>query len=253
MPKDQQFQPRTTLDRILARHSSADLHTNRPAIQRQIYEHVVHQIRHGQWALGDKIVEASLSEQFETSIIGVRAATEPLIAEGWVERIPNRGLFVKDYSLDQIKYIYGVREMFDAEAARIVAPAIKDEQLNDLESLNQVIEDALNSEDFHAARDADAHFHRLMVHAVGNPKLVEMFEPVLMMTLGSLLPMEDELPYDVEATRKMLSVAGHKQICSSLAQQDALRADQLAREHVRAACLTSAKLYEFRRQRRAAD
>ena len=171
---------------LIARHPPGKHHGQRPAVQRRIYEYVVQQIRNGQWSLGEKVVEAGLAEQFDVSIIGVRAATEPLIAEGWVERIPNRGLFVRDYSLDQIKQIYGAREMFDAEAARISAPTITEEKLEELNGLNHEIEKAVHNQDFHSAREADTHFHRLLVHFTGNPKLEEMFESVLLMTLGSL-------------------------------------------------------------------
>ena len=233
-------------------HSQAKYPDSRPPIHRKIYAHVVDQIRRGAWSLGEKIVEASLAEQFDVSIIGIRAATERLIAEGWVQRIPNRGLFVKDYSLEQIKSIYGVREMFDAEAVRIVALAIEGEQLDELSRSNHVIEEAILNEDFYSARDADTHFHRQLVHYTGNPRLEEMFESVVLMTLGALLPMEDELPYDVEATRKILSVAGHKQICFALAKHAPDLAEQVAREHVRAACESSVKLYKYRRQRRSA-
>ena len=251
MSKSQSLHPKVALREMIARHSQAISHDSRPPIHREIYAHVVDQIRRGAWSLGEKIVEANLAERFDVSIIGVRAATERLIAEGWVERVPNKGLFVKDYSLEQIKSIYGVREMFDAEAARIVTPAIADEHLDELSRLNRVIEEAVLKEDFHSARDADTHFHRLLVHFTGNPKLEEMFESVVLMTLGSLLPMEDELPYDVEATRKILSVAGHKLICSALAKRAPDLAEQVAREHVRAACQSSVKLYKYRRQRRS--
>ena len=114
--------------------------------------------------------------------------------------------------------------------------------------MNRVIETAVGQQDFHSARDADTHFHRLLVHYAGNPKLEEMFESVVLMTLGSLLPMEDELPYDIAEAREMLSVSGHEQICAALSKHDTGLAEQLACEHVRAACRSSAKLYEHRRQ-----
>lgn len=241
-------QPKAVLQHMVVTHQQRMVMPQRPKFREEICTYVRDQIRNGFWSSGEKIVEAQLAEQFKVSIIRVRESVEQLISEGWVHRIPNRGLFVREFGQAALQDIYRVREMFEGEAAAVVAKTCKKVQIDELSHLNTLIDQAVRDGDYESTRDADAHFHRLLVHFAGNRKLEELFESVLLLTHGALFSVNSDLPYESSEIQDLLRLAGHKQICTALRKHDANLAGQLAREHIRAAYKSCLIMVEYRQQ-----
>lgn len=82
----------------------------------------------------ERLVERRLCEQTGVSRTCVREALQHLESEGLVQRIPNRGLFVKTVSLEEARQIYEVREALESMAGRRFAERADEQSVKDLEA-----------------------------------------------------------------------------------------------------------------------
>lgn len=218
------------------RYNGVDNDNN--GVIKKIHDYVIEKIRTGKWHSGDRIIESSLAKQFKVSHVPVRETMEKLQQENWVERIPNKGICVRVFDADAIKHVFQVREMLESEAARALAGIITDEQLDELEKLIGLIESGKKTDNTSVIQDADAHFHRLIVHFLGNPVLEKMFETLLLQTHGTYYTVTYSLPFYTKQVKQRLGVAGHQQILQALKKRKALEAEELIRKHIKigAAC-----------------
>ena len=81
-----------------------------------------------------KLTERELCEQTGVSRTCVREAVRSLEAEGLVERIPNRGIFVASVSVDEARQIYEVRAALEPAFAKLFVARAGDRELQDLRS-----------------------------------------------------------------------------------------------------------------------
>lgn len=79
-----------------------------------------------------KLTERELCEATGVSRTSVREAVRSLEAEGLVERIPNRGIFVASVSVDEARQIYEVRAALEPAFARLFVARAGDRELQDL-------------------------------------------------------------------------------------------------------------------------
>jgi DNA-binding GntR family transcriptional regulator len=79
-----------------------------------------------------RLVERQLCEETGVSRTCVREALRSLEAEGLVERIPNRGLFVASVSVDEARQIYEVRAALEPAFARRFVERATDREIEDL-------------------------------------------------------------------------------------------------------------------------
>jgi len=81
-----------------------------------------------------RLTERELCEETGVSRTCVREAVRSLEAEGLVERIPNRGIFVASVSVDEARQIYEVRAALEPAFARLFVARAGDRELQDLRS-----------------------------------------------------------------------------------------------------------------------
>ena len=101
----------------------------------KVHEYVFERIHKGEFMPGDKIVELQIAQQLGISCIPVREAMSKLEKEGWVERIPNKGIFVKKMDLADIKELFFIRQIIETA---VVESAIENITREELEELRKV-------------------------------------------------------------------------------------------------------------------
>ncbi|SFC25104.1 DNA-binding transcriptional regulator, GntR family [Alkalibacterium subtropicum] len=69
-------------------------------MEAKAYTFMISQMKEANWTKGKQLKELDISRQLEISRTPVRRALNRLIEEGYVYRIPNKGVFVGDISLD---------------------------------------------------------------------------------------------------------------------------------------------------------
>lgn len=75
----------------------------------------------GEFAPGERIYEQGLSERLQVSRTPIREALKSLAGEGLLDHVPNRGYYVRQYSLDDIIEAYEIRGALEGLAARRAA------------------------------------------------------------------------------------------------------------------------------------
>jgi DNA-binding GntR family transcriptional regulator len=130
----------------------------------------------------ERLVEEELAERHEAKRHVVRAALDIVAGIGIVEKVRNRGVQVKEFSLEELTGIYAMRRLLQTEAAATMPLPAEPELLAGLERLQQAHAEAIGSGQWHRAHHLNRSFHELMGSACGNPYLastVSYFELLL--------------------------------------------------------------------------
>ena len=211
----------------------------------KVCEFILEAIRSGKLTPGAKIVEAQVAEELSISPVPVREAMARLEQEGWVERIPNRGAFVKKMGIADIQYLFELREILETAAVEKIAESITSQQLDELKQVMELVETARQTKEEGVAREADTHFHRLLIHFAGNPRMELMFESILLQASGAFFRLAEDYPFFVKEIRKGLRSADHRHIYDALAEHDARKAVKYVREHHKMSCKTAIAIEKF--------
>lgn len=124
---------------------------------------------------GERIGQARVAEQYGTSRIPVREALQLLQAEGLVTLLPHSGARVARLELDELGEIYEIREHLEPFAISRSVPGLSDEQLTELESYVEQIEEAATDEDIGRWVELDRRFH-LTAMSGAPPRLLRIIE-----------------------------------------------------------------------------
>jgi DNA-binding GntR family transcriptional regulator len=195
-------------------------------------EYVISKIRNGEFPPGAKISEARIAQDLSMSQIPVREAMIALNHEGWVERVLNKGVFVKQFDLEEMKHLFEVRELIEIGIIVSLAEKITDKQLAELYECLTICEDSREAKDFDTAERSEAHFHRLLVNFYGNDKLEAIFESILSQAVNLWFRSCDNFPSIAQEVYKQFKRVGHRQIYEALKQHDAKKAKDLLSEHL---------------------
>ena len=190
-------------------------------VQREIERRIVA----GELAPGAKLNEAELAAAMGISRGPVREAFRALGQAGLVQTEKNRGVFVRQVSLEEASEIYEVRAALEAQIGRLAAARARPAQVERLRAIVKRMRAA--------GRDPDAYFplniefHEALAEAAANRALAAHYRRVV-----------NELNlYRREAIRRNLEVIPvstkeHGAIVDAVAKGDAAAAERLLYEHV---------------------
>jgi DNA-binding GntR family transcriptional regulator len=133
---------------------------------------------------GEKLSDLRLSEELGVSRTPVREALHRLEKDGVVIAEPNRGFFVASYDRRDIEEIYELRAALEAFALRhaaiAVSPAAFREQLDELDRVAHLLQEAETDEERAAAYEAflevDRGFHSFLLDNSNNRRLVSVLD-----------------------------------------------------------------------------
>jgi DNA-binding GntR family transcriptional regulator len=128
----------------------------------------------GEYAPGERLVEAHLSTQLGVSRMPVREALRELAAEGVVTIEPRRGASVPVYSAEQIQDLVEVRATLEALNAKLAAKRHDPEQIRKLEQIlasSARVNDKTDLAQIHQDNNA---FHDALARIAANATLGEM-------------------------------------------------------------------------------
>ena len=150
----------------------------RPTAQ-LIADHLREQIVQGVFRPGQQINESVLAGQLRTSRGPLREALQRLSQEGILVSMRNRGVFVPELSVDDVKEIYAVREAVESAAAKILVAAPKDQ----IKVIGQALQEILTEmakqvelSDWHAISRLDMQFHTTLVEGTKNSRLLRIYD-----------------------------------------------------------------------------
>lgn len=117
---------------------------------------------------GARLPEEPIAESLGISRNTLREALSQLIGERLLERIPNRGVFVRTPSVDDLRDIYRARRVIEPGCLRLM-PA--DADISDVAAAVAQGRAALDANDGDAVASANQQFHRSVVALAGSPRL----------------------------------------------------------------------------------
>lgn len=132
-------------------------------------EHVSSLPRHG----GTFLSEAEVAKSTGTSRTPVREALLRLEAEGFLQIVPKKGVFVPPISDGEVRAVMQARELVEDWCVRRITPA-SEAFLTELERLVDEQQKAMDDPETFIERDRA--FHRAIVRQAGNPVLAEFYE-----------------------------------------------------------------------------
>ncbi len=186
----------------------------------------------GELSAGDKLNEAVLAERLGVSRGPVREAFRALAESGLVRMEKNRGVFVREVSLEEADEIYEVRSALDRLVGRRLAESIKPEQLKELRGILDGMEQATAKHDIDAYYPLNLSFHDSLVQFTGNKKLLATYRRIV--NELNLYRRETLASVAGGGGGLSLSTREHKKIYDAIASGDPERAGQALYDHVMA-------------------
>ena len=132
---------------------------------------------HGEFAPGQRLSEAALSEALDISRNTLREVFRILTKEGLLVHEPNKGVSVAVPSMASIIDIYRVRRMIECQALAQAYPMHPAREL-----MRQAVETAMqqrDAEDWPGVGTANMEFHKAVVELADSERLNEMFSHLL--------------------------------------------------------------------------
>ncbi|MBC8022777.1 MAG: phosphonate utilization associated transcriptional regulator [Burkholderiales bacterium] len=175
---------------------------------------------------GDKLNEEALAAQFNVSRGPVREAFRALESAGLVRTEKNRGVFVRQVSIEEADEIYEVRAGLDELIGRLLAERIQPGQLARLRELMKKMQQAARSRSVAQYYPLNVQFHDLLAEFTGNGTLLNHYRRLVnelhLYRRETLARGADSFP---------ISTREHAAIVDALARRDGDRAGTLMYDH----------------------
>ena len=144
----------------------------RNALRHEVTRRLLGAIFRGELPAGTRLVAQTLAKQFGISATPVREALLEMETIEMVEFPHNRGAVVKPWGRRQVREVYHLRRILEAEAARCACGRIDIEALEMLKCQSSELLHRDKEEDWtNEAMDVDRRMHNLIVESCDNDRL----------------------------------------------------------------------------------
>jgi DNA-binding GntR family transcriptional regulator len=192
------------------------------------YDEIRSLIVAGSLAPGSRLAQGDLADRLGISRGSVREALRRLAGDGLVDFEVNRGFFVAEAALDDVRQRLEARLALEPEIARLAASRRSDADLELMRTTIDVEASARTSDEVH---DASRAFHMAVAGATQNQAFTKLLDSLWIADIGRRL-----LAQRSRAAKWQDSdVEEHRQILEALEEGDAGRAAQLMSAHVESA------------------
>lgn len=183
----------------------------RPPKRQSTVEYVADELRQaisaGRLQQGEQLGEAELAHRLDVSRGPLREAMQRLVAEGLLHAIRNRGVFVTELSLEDVRDIYATRAVIERAALERVLPHAAASTAEAVQPSVAAMRTAARRGRASAVSNADQTFHEALVEACGSPRLIRAMRTLVVesrMCLGELETTYDDLGVQVREHSELL-------------------------------------------------
>lgn len=202
-------------------------------LKEDIFDVLHEKIISGTYKPGDWLRQDDIATQLGVSMTPVREALDLLVSAGLAERVPYRGVRVREMSTKDIVEAYGMRLMLEALIAQEAARNITPEQVAGLERILEEMKKHETLKDVSSERQSSRLFHMAVAEATKNDLLVKLYE-VVTNAFPDWLLYEALFRYPELLGDSMLSTyREHVAIVDALRKGDGEQAMQESIEHVK--------------------
>jgi len=205
--------------------------THKP-LKEEIFDALHRQIIAGKYSPGDWLRQEDIASQMGVSMTPVREALDLLVAAGLAERVPYRGVRVREMSTQDIVEAYGLRLVLEALTAREAALHITPEQISGLEKIMDEMKKHVKLNEMPQERQLSREFHSLIAEASGNNLLIKLYDVVTNAFPDWLLYEAVFRKPELLANSVTQTYEEHTAIVDALIKGDVDKATQSSIEHV---------------------
>ncbi|MEV6965254.1 GntR family transcriptional regulator [Hamadaea sp. NPDC051192] len=180
----------------------------------------------GDFVPGQRLVEAELCHQFNSSRGTVRAALVNLTHEGLVERVANRGARVRTVTVEQAVAITEVRLAVEGLCAYRAAVNVTDAQVDELTALGRQMRDAVRSGEIMAYSNLNSVLHETVGAIAGQPVAADVLANLRARNV------RHQFRLALRPGRPQVSLPEHLAIIEAICARDPEAAERAARRHV---------------------
>jgi DNA-binding GntR family transcriptional regulator len=194
---------------------------SRTVLRDQVRELLLERILQHHYEPGERLVETRIATELGVSQAPVREALRELEQLRFVESAPFRGSWVREVSDEELAEVYPIRAALEEVAARAAAERLG----GAVGPLEREIAAMAKAKDTHDQVDHDVRFHRMIVEASGNARLLEIWSGLQVEARTAITAVRTGLDRKEVAAR-------HEPIVEALRRGDAETAGREIRIHV---------------------
>lgn len=198
----------------------------RSQLSEDVARFVRNRIFNGSFPAGEYVRMDQLAAELGVSVTPVREALFGLRAEGLLEQQPHRGFVVSPVTERDITDVSDVQAYIGGALAARAAGNISDEQLRELDTIQDQLEDAYARGDEERAVRLNHEFHRAINVAADSPKLAQLMSQITRFAPESVFPTVTGWPAE--------SIKHHRQVLAALTNRDQELARIAVAEHLAA-------------------
>jgi DNA-binding GntR family transcriptional regulator len=155
----------------------SELIQKRP-LKEDIFDVLHEKIISGTYKPGDWLRQDDIATQLGVSMTPVREALDLLVSAGLAERVPYRGVRVREMSTKDVVEAYGLRLVLEAVIAQEAARNITPDQLMGLERVLEKMKRHDTLKEVPSERQSSREFHSAIAEATRNDLLVKLYAVV---------------------------------------------------------------------------
>ena len=197
------------------------------SLSAKVFHSIREDILNGKYQANEELKEKNIGEELGVSRTPVREALRQLELEGLVHIIPNKGAFVENVTLKDIKDIYEIRTLLEGLCARWAAENITKEQLEELEETVFLSDFHYSKENWDQILVLDNRFHEIVYEACGSKELTRVLRDYhhYLQRIRRITLEQKE--------RARASTDEHRSIAEALKARDAATAEECAKLHIK--------------------
>lgn len=126
---------------------------------------------HGRWSPGAPLRQEEIAAEFGVSRVPVREALFQLQAEGLVQVVPNKGVYVRTVSAANLRELFRLRRLLETDILAEAVPLHTAASLNRVDTVQAALDKAGNVADWIAG---DREFHEALYAPADRPETMAM-------------------------------------------------------------------------------
>lgn len=195
-------------------------------IRGQVYQILRNDICGGKYGPGFWLQEKELAEALGVSRSPVREALRQLVADGLVIEVPNKGVFVKEFTVRDIDEIFDMRIMLETYGIQKSRKNLTNVRRQKLFELLDMLERSCAHGDMEKYVQADEELHIRIVELGGNSLVESTYDRVRSMNQQfRVLSLTSHQRFDE-------SMVEHRKLIHALAVGDVVTAEEVLRIHL---------------------
>ena len=203
------------------------------------YRYLQNKLALGELPAGVALSEIPLAKELGISRTPVREALGLLVAEGFLEQVPNRGTVVRQLAHRDIVELYELREALEVYAiGKVAQTRLTSAQKAELQGSVDIVErlrtglvqsggDCLDEKRMAELATADLAFHNLILRLGGNGRILKVVSDTRLLIRIFALPHQG---HDAAQLRDIHQY--HQKIARAVASGDKAEAQRILAEHI---------------------